>query len=79
MVVSNINQVVQSDITYFLLKDTFYYIVFIIDVFSKRIVGARVSNHLRAIANLEALKQLIKLRGLDKLFGLIHHSDRGTQ
>lgn len=79
MLVSNINQVVQSDITYFLLKDTFYYIIFIIDVFSKRIVGAKVSNHMRAKANLQALKQLIKLRGLDKLFGLIHHSDRGTQ
>jgi len=79
MLVSNINQVVQSDITYFLLKDTFYYIVFIIDVFSKRIVGSKVSNHLRAIANLQALKQLIKLRGFNNLFGLIHHSDRGTQ
>ena len=79
MLVRGINQVVQSDISYFLLNGDFYYLVFIIDVFSKRIVGFQASTHLRADANLLALKQLIKLRGAQNLFNLIHHSDRGSQ
>lgn len=79
MLVRHLNQVVQSDISYFLLNGVFYYLVFIIDVFSKRIVGFQVSAHLRASANLLALKQMVKLRGAHNLFDLIHHSDRGSQ
>lgn len=78
-ILTNINQVLQSDICYYRVKEHFYYIVFIIDVFSKRIVGYQVSNHLRATANLKALKQVIKLRGATNLKGCIHHSDRGSQ
>ena len=79
MLVNGINQVVQSDITYFSLHQKFYYIIFLIDVFSKRIVGYQVSDHMRASANLKALQQLIDLRGKADLKHLIHHSDRGTQ
>lgn len=50
-----------------------------IDVFSKRIVGYQVSDHMRAQANVNALKQLIKLRGPEAMKGMIHHSDRGSQ
>lgn len=78
-IVDRINQVVQSDITYILVQNQFYYAVFIIDVFSKRIVGYQVSDHLRATANLKAFRQLIKLRGATNLVNLIHHSDRGSQ
>lgn len=72
------NQVWQSDITYFFLKDRFYYIVFIIDVYTKLIVGYNVSDSLRADANVKALKMALKEKG-DGLEGLIHHSDRGSQ
>jgi len=79
MLLNGINQVVQSDITYIWIQGTFYYAVFIVDVFSKRITGHQVSNHMRVEANLKALKQLIKLRGDQAMTGLIHHSDRGSQ
>ena len=79
LLVTHINQVVQSDITYIHLNGDFYYLVFIIDVYSKRIVGYQASDHLRASANQAALKQLIRLRGKAKLNNLIHHSDRGSQ
>jgi putative transposase len=79
MLVTRINQVVQSDICYFLIGDVFYYLVFITDVFSKRIVAYEASNHLRATANLAALQQLIRLRGKQNLNHTIHHSDRGSQ
>jgi transposase InsO family protein len=79
MLVKNINQLWQSDITYIKQGDRFYYLTFIIDVYSRRILGAQVSKHLMAIANVEALRQAIRLRGRSSFKGLIHHSDRGCQ
>lgn len=65
----------QSDITYMKVKDTFYYAVFIIDVYSKKIVGYSVSDHMRANANVRALKMALKEHKAPR----IHHSDRGSQ
>jgi putative transposase len=65
----------QSDITYFDVKDRFAYIVFLIDIYSKVIVGHQVSNHMRKGANLKALKGAINKFGAPQ----IHHSDRGSQ
>lgn len=79
MLVDNINQVLQSDITYFWLNGEFYYIIFLIDVYSKRVVGHQISPHLRASANVRALEQVIKLRGAKNLLATIHHSDHGSQ
>lgn len=79
LLVRDINEVTQSDITYFLVGDRYYYIIFIIDVFSKRIVGSQASDHMRVQANLKAFKQVVKLRGKENLKDMIHHSDRGSQ
>ncbi|MBB1151490.1 IS3 family transposase [Myroides sp. NP-2] len=65
----------QSDITYIRIKDVFYYAVFIIDVYTKKIVGYHVSDNMRAQANIEALKMAFKYNTPP----LIHHSDRGSQ
>lgn len=71
-------QVIQSDITYFDLKGEFYYLVFIIDVYTRLIVGFTVNDHMRASGNVEALKMALKV--LDYLpWSLIHHSDKGAQ
>lgn len=72
------NQLWQSDITYFDVKGTFYYIVFIMDVYTRKILSYQVSSTLRAEANIAALKQALKSQGND-VKGLIHHSDRGSQ
>ncbi len=53
----------------------FYYAVFIIDVYTKEIVGYCVSDHMRATANMKALQDAITDYGSPK----IHHSDRGGQ
>lgn len=79
MLVTNKNQVWQSDITFFRVEDRFYYIVFIMDIYTKRILSYAVSDHMRAEANLRVLKQAIRLQGSCSLKGLIHHSDRGSQ
>jgi putative transposase len=65
----------QSDITYIYVDGKFYYAVFIIDVYTKKIVGYQVSNHMRATANVKALEMALK----DNKAPMIHHSDRGGQ
>ena len=65
----------QSDITYIYVTDKFYYAVFIIDVFTKIIVGYQVSDHMRATANIKALNMALK----EYKAPLIHHSDKGSQ
>ena len=69
------SQLWQSDITYVRIAERFYYAVFIIDVYTKVIVGYCVSDSLRATANLKALKMAFK----DYKPPGIHHSDRGSQ
>jgi len=78
-IVNQVNQVWQSDLTYILVNGQFYYIVFIIDVFSRRIVGYQASDHMRSEANVIALRKALKLRSTDDMTNLIHHSDRGSQ
>lgn len=69
------NVVWQSDITYIEVGQRFYYAVFIIDVYTKNIVGYHVGDHMRATANLKALQMAIDQHGPPR----IHHSDRGSQ
>jgi len=76
---SNINQVIQTDITYYRIKEKFFYIVFIIDVYSRRIVGHSVSRWMHAEVNIKALNRMLALRKNHQVKGLIHHSDRGSQ
>ena len=79
MVLQNMNQVWQTDITYFSLNGDFYYLVFIIDVYSREIIGYNASLNMRTESNLAALKKAMKNCGNDNLYSLIHHSDRGSQ
>ena len=71
------NQVWVADLTYVATWAGFVYVAFITDVFSRRIVGWRVSNSLRSDLALDALEQALHARSdLDEL---VHHSDRGVQ
>jgi len=76
---TGVNQVWATDITYFILGDKVYYITFIMDVYSRRILGFSASENMKHENNIRVLKQSIKLRGKEKLRGLIHHSDKGSQ
>jgi len=80
--VSRINQVWQSDITYFEVGQRFYYITFIIDSFTRRIIGWNTSKRLTTEqTTLPALKMAVKKRKKAKqsVAGLIIHSDGGGQ
>lgn len=72
-------QVLQSDITYYDLNGTWYYIVFIIDVYTREILGYHISDHMRADANIKALKMALNKCPVHVLAFMVHHSDRGSQ
>jgi putative transposase len=57
----------------------FVYVAFVIDVFSRRIVGWRVSSSLKTGLALDALEQAICEREEARAERLVHHSDRGVQ
>jgi putative transposase len=76
---TGINQAVQTDITYYRVKEKFYYLVFLIDVYSRRIVGYSVNKTLKAEGNMKALQMLFRTRDKCSFDGMIHHSDRGSQ
>jgi putative transposase len=78
LMVQDRNIIWQTDITYFRIGNRYYYIVFIIDVYTKRILGYKASDNLRAEANLAALRMAFK-NSNGNLGRLIHHSDRGSQ
>ncbi|HZH68342.1 MAG TPA: IS3 family transposase [Chitinophagales bacterium] len=75
LLVNHPSHIWQTDITYIRVGERFYYAVFIIDVYTKKIVGYQVSDNMRASANIEALRKALKNHSAP----LIHHSDRGGQ
>ena len=79
MMVTRPCQVLQSDITYFDIEGVFYYLVFIIDVYTREILGYNVSNNMRKESNIKALKMALKQVNPSEAKEMIHHSDRGSQ
>jgi putative transposase len=73
------NQLWVSDFTYVATWRGFVYVAFVIDVFSRRIVGWNVSSSLKTGLALDALEQAICEREEARAERLVHHSDRGVQ
>jgi transposase InsO family protein len=73
------NQLWVADLTYVATWRGFVYVAFVVDVFSRRIVGWRASNSLRSDLALDALEQALHDRPLEEVERLVHHSDRGVQ
>jgi putative transposase len=77
---TGINQLWSSDITYLFCLDQFFYIVLIMDVYSRRILGYNIADNMRSENNLSALQMALELRGIKNYHqSLVHHSDKGTQ
>jgi len=79
LIINCVNRVWQSDTTYFRLGNRFVYLTFIIDVYSRRIVGYSLSDSLRATANVQALEMALNNRQGVDLSELIFHTDGATQ
>jgi transposase InsO family protein len=71
------NRLWVADLTYVRTHQGFVYVAFIVDVFSRFIVGWQASRSLHADLALDALEMAIWSR--KDLDGLVHHSDRGSQ
>ena len=71
------NQLWVADLTYVVTWLGYVYVAFVIDVFSRNIVGWRASGSLRTDLALDALEQALYARPDTE--HLIHHSDRGVQ
>jgi len=71
------NQLWVADFTYVATWRGFVYVAFVIDVFSRRIVGWRAHTTMRTALVLDALEQALHDRELDGR--LIVHTDRGAQ
>jgi len=80
IVLNGTNQVWVSDITYYEMGGRFYYLTFITDLYSRRILGFALSTNLfTESTTIPALKMAFKSRGNINFAGLIFHSDGGGQ
>lgn len=68
-----------TDLTYVPTRSGMAYVCFIVDAFSRRIVGWRVAAHMRTDMVLDALEMARAARGARRLAGLVAHSDAGSQ
>ncbi len=73
------NRLWVADLTYVKTHSGWVYVAFIIDVFSRFIVGWQISTSLRSDLAIDALEMAIYARNGHDLTGLVHHSDRGVQ
>jgi transposase InsO family protein len=71
------NQLWVADFTYVATWTGFVYVAFVIDVFSRHLIGWRVTRSMQTDLVLDALEQALWSRS--KVDGVIHHSDRGSQ
>lgn len=77
---TDVNQLWVSDIFYFPLEGRHFYVVLIMDVYSRLILGYSIADNMRAENNVSALNMaLAKRRTANYDHKLIHHSDRGGQ
>ena len=68
-----------TDLTYVPTRSGMAYVCFIVDAFSRRIVGWRVASHMKTSMVLDALEMARLSRGGQRLVGLVAHSDAGSQ
>ena len=68
-----------TDLTYVPTRSGMAYVCFIVDAFSRRIVGWRVAANMKTEMVLDALEMARASRGRHRLVGLVTHSDAGSQ
>ncbi|GAA4895232.1 hypothetical protein GCM10023203_56880 [Actinomycetospora straminea] len=71
-----------ADFTYVATWSGMVYVAFVLDAYSRRILGWRAATSMRTSLVLDALEQAVWTRrqeGITELGGLVHHSDAGSQ
>jgi putative transposase len=73
------NELWCADFTYLRCWEGRVFFAFVIDVYSRMVVGCQFANHMRADLVLDALRMALHLRGTGADVERIHHSDAGGQ
>jgi putative transposase len=73
------NRLWVADLTYLRSWQGLVFLAFVIDAFSRRIVGWQLAPHMRTTLVLDALRMALHQRGPGADVALVHHSDRGSQ
>ena len=73
------NRLWVADLTYLRCWQGLVFFAFVIDVYSRRVVGWQLAGHMRTDLVLDALRMALGRRGAGADVELIHHSDRGSQ
>jgi putative transposase len=74
---TTVNRLWAADITYIRTWEGWLYLASVMDLYSRRIVGWALADHLRAELVVDALEMAVARRRPDA--GLVHHSDQGSQ
>jgi len=77
LVLTGVDQLWRSDITYIRLRDEFVFLAVILDAFSRRVIGWALDRNMEDELTLTALRMALSHRSIRP--GLVHHSDRGSQ
>jgi putative transposase len=73
------NELWVADLTYLRCWEGVVFFAFILDAFSRRVVGWQLASHMRTTLVLDALRMALHQRGPGADVELVHHSDRGSQ
>ncbi len=68
-----------ADFSYLRCWEGLVFFSFVIDAFSRRVVGWQFARHIRTTLVLDALRMALGTRGPGADVALVHHSDRGSQ
>jgi putative transposase len=68
-----------ADFTYLRCWEGVVFFSFVIDVFSRKVVGWQFASHMRTTLVLDALRMALSTRERVQEVRLVHHSDRGSQ
>ena len=75
----DLDQLLVSDLTYIPTKEGWLFLVCILDVFSRRILGWSMTRHMKVELFINALRQMQITRGKSTFEGTIFHDDKGCQ
>lgn len=73
------NRLWVCDFTYLRTWQGLIFLSFVIDVFSRKVVGWQLASHMRTDLVLDALRMALGMREAGASVELVHHSDRGSQ
>jgi putative transposase len=73
------NRLWVGDLSYLRCWEGIVYFAFVLDAFSRRVVGWQLASHMRTTLVLDALRMALGTRQHGADFQLVAHSDRGSQ